>query len=183
MSHRYFFVTLTQNKNFNSLQKYRMRPIKWKGILHRLTIWNWKFSQHTPVESALKKGMIFSDFENYSKNARGMILFLLGRSYCTLILYKSAEKPTVIWLFTQNCFKSRVVGILPEISPRKILTCNWINKGGHVAEVRQECGKKSKMSAWQNLIAVDMCEVGVWQEYGRARGKTGVRHLSDRSTT
>ena len=37
-----------------------------------------------------------------------MILFLLGICYCTLILRKSAEKPTVIWLSTQNCFKSTV---------------------------------------------------------------------------
>ena len=49
----------SKNENLNSLQKYRVRPIKWKGILPRLTIWNQKLSQHTPVESALKMGLIF----------------------------------------------------------------------------------------------------------------------------
>ena len=85
-----------------------MRPIKWKEILQGLTLWGQKITLHNWVESALKMRLIFCYFENYSKSARGMILFLLVICYCTLILYKSAEKPTVIRLFTQSCFKSRV---------------------------------------------------------------------------
>jgi len=78
--------------------------------LHRLTIWNQKFNQHIPEESALKLGLFFSDFEDYSKSAQGMILFLLVTYSHTPILPKNAEKPTVIRLFTQNCFKSTVLG-------------------------------------------------------------------------
>ena len=37
-----------------------------------------------------------------------MILFLLVTCSYTPILLKCAEKPTVIWFFTQNCFKSTV---------------------------------------------------------------------------
>ena len=96
----------SDSKNFNSLQKYRVRPIKRKGILHRLIIWNRKMSQHTSVESALKMGQIFFYFEDYSKSARGMILFSLVSCYCTPLQHKTAEKPTVMWLFAQNCFKS-----------------------------------------------------------------------------
>ena len=78
-----------------------MRPIKWKGILHRITIWNQKMSQYNSIESAMKMGLIFSYFEDYSKSARGMILFLLVTCYTTPLLYKNAEKPTVMWFFTQ----------------------------------------------------------------------------------
>ena len=39
-----------------------------------------------------------------------MILFLLVICYYTPILHKTAEKPTVIWLFTQNSFKNTVCG-------------------------------------------------------------------------
>ena len=89
----------SKNENFNSLQKYRVRPIKWKGILHRLTIWNQKFSQYIPEESALKLDLFFSDFEDYSKSAQGMILFLLvmflhsnttqkcGKTHCNRIFH------------------------------------------------------------------------------------------------
>ena len=41
----------SKNENLNSLQKYRVRPIKWKGILPRLTIWNQKLSQYNSQES------------------------------------------------------------------------------------------------------------------------------------
>ena len=81
---------------------------QWKGILHRITIWNQNFSQHIPEESALKLGLFFSDFEDYSKSAQGMILFFLVTCSYTPIQLKNTEKPTVIWLFTQNCFKSTV---------------------------------------------------------------------------
>ena len=56
----------------------------------------------------MKLGLFFSDFEGYSKSAQGMILFLLVTCSYTPILLKNAEKPTVIWLFTQNCLKSTV---------------------------------------------------------------------------
>ena len=73
-----------------------MRPIKRKEILYRITIWNQKMSQYNSLESALQIGLIFFYFEDYSKNARGMILFLLvTRSYIPILL-KNAEKPTVI---------------------------------------------------------------------------------------
>ena len=41
----------SKNENFNSLQKYGVQPIKWKGILHRLTIWSQKLGQYNSVES------------------------------------------------------------------------------------------------------------------------------------
>ena len=50
--------------------------------------------------------LIFFYFEDNSKSARGMILFLLVTCYCTPLLHNTAEKPTVMRLFTQNCFKS-----------------------------------------------------------------------------
>ena len=43
----------SKNENLNSLQKYRVRPIKRKGILPRLTIKNQKFSQYNSQESVL----------------------------------------------------------------------------------------------------------------------------------
>ena len=85
-----------------------MRPIKQKGILHKLTIRNQKLNQNTSVESALKIDLIFFYFEDNSKSAWGMILFLLVTCYCTPLLHKTAEKPTVMRLFTQNCFKCTV---------------------------------------------------------------------------
>ena len=47
-------------------------------------------------------------FEDYSKRAWGMISFLLVIWSYTPILHKNAEKPTVMWFFTKNCFKSTV---------------------------------------------------------------------------
>ena len=41
----------SKNENLNSLQKYRVRPNKWKGILPRLTIWNQKLSPYNSQES------------------------------------------------------------------------------------------------------------------------------------
>ena len=85
-----------------------MWPIKWKEILYRITIWNQKMSQYNSLESALQIGLIFFYFEDYSKSARGMILFLLVTCSYIPILLKNAEKPTVIWLSTENFFKSTV---------------------------------------------------------------------------
>ena len=86
----------SKNENLISLQKYRVRPIKWKGILPRLIIWNQKLGKHTLVESVLKMGLIFSDFENYSKIPPGKIFYLI-----VLVLYthehsKTTEKPKVM---------------------------------------------------------------------------------------
>ena len=67
-----------------------------------------KMSQYNSLESASQIGSIFFCFEDYSKSARGMILLLLVTYSYTPILLKNAEKPTVIWLFAQNCFKSTV---------------------------------------------------------------------------
>ena len=86
-----------------------MWPIKWKEILYRITIWNQKMSQYNSLESALQIGLIFFYFEDYSKSARGMILFLLVTCSYIPILLKNAEKPTVIWLSTENFFKSTVL--------------------------------------------------------------------------
>ena len=49
-------------------------------------------SQHTPVESALKMGLIFSDFENYSKSAPGKISLLIVLVLCTYERGKTANK-------------------------------------------------------------------------------------------
>ena len=65
-------------------------------------------SQYNSVESALKMVLIFFYFQDYSKSARGMISFLLDICFFTPILHKTAEKPTVMWIFTQNCFESTV---------------------------------------------------------------------------
>ena len=106
----------SKNENFNSLQKYRVRPIKWKGILPRLTKWNQKLSQHTPVESALKMGLIFSDFENYSKSAPGKISLSMVLVLYTYELGKTAKKPTVMsfspWIGRQTVVRSGLVGCL-----------------------------------------------------------------------
>ena len=86
----------SKNENLNSLQKYRVRPIKWKEILPRLTIWNQKLSQHTPVESALKMGLIFSDLENYSKSAPGKISLSIVLVLYTYEIGKTSKKPRVM---------------------------------------------------------------------------------------
>ena len=99
-----------KNENFNSLQKYGVRPIKWKGILHRLTICSQKIGQYNPVESLLKMGLIFFHFEDYSKSARWMISFWLVTCNHTPTLYKTAEKVTVIRFFTQTSVGSTVLG-------------------------------------------------------------------------
>ena len=85
-----------------------MWPIKWKEILYRITIWNRKMSQYNSLVSAFKIDLIFFYFEDYSKSARGMILFLLVTYSYIPILLKKAEKPTVIWLSAENFFKSTV---------------------------------------------------------------------------
>ena len=96
-----------------------MWPIKWKEILYRITIWNQKMSQYNSLESALQIGLIFFYFEDYSKSARGMILFLLVTCSYIPILLKNAEKPTVIWLSTENFFKSTVRGKLQFLYSNK----------------------------------------------------------------
>ena len=53
-------------------------------------------------------GPISFHFEDYSKSARWMILFWLVPCYHTPTLHKNAEKPTVIWFFTQIFIKSTV---------------------------------------------------------------------------
>ena len=65
----------SKNENFNSLQKYGVRPIKWKGILRRLTIWSQKIGQYNSVESSLKMDLIFFHHEDNSKSACWMISF------------------------------------------------------------------------------------------------------------
>ena len=71
-------------------------------------------SQYNSQEFALKMGPIFFYFEYFSKISREMILFLLVTCSYTPIPHKNAEKPTVIWFFTQNFFKSTV----PSLSDR-----------------------------------------------------------------
>ena len=65
-------------------------------------------SQYNSLESAYQIGLIFFYFEDYSKSARGMILFLLVTCSCIPILLKNAEKPTIIRLSTENYSKSTV---------------------------------------------------------------------------
>jgi len=74
-------------------------------------------SQYNSLESALQIGLIFFYFEDYSKSARGMILFLLVTCSYIPILLKNAEKPTVIRPSTENSFKSTV-----EMNITKICT-------------------------------------------------------------
>ena len=94
----------SKNENFILRSNHIVLPIKWKEILHRLTIWSQKIGQHNSVESLLKMGLIFFYFENYSKSARWMISFWLLTCYHTPTLRKNAEKPTVMWFFTQIFF-------------------------------------------------------------------------------
>ena len=86
----------SKTENLNSLQKYIVWPIKLKGILPRLTKGNQKLSQHTPVESALKIGLFFSDFENYSKSASGKISLSFVLVLYTCEIGKTAKKPRVV---------------------------------------------------------------------------------------
>ena len=55
-----------------------------------------KMSKYSSLESALKIGLIFFYFEDYSKSARGVVFFLLVTCSHTPTLLKNAEKPTVI---------------------------------------------------------------------------------------
>ena len=64
-------------------------------------------SQYNSLESELQIGLIFFYFEDYSKSARGMILFLLVTCSYIPILLKNAEKPTVIWLSTEIFLKAQ----------------------------------------------------------------------------
>ena len=82
----------------------KVRPIKWKKILQGFTIWNQKMSHYNSVEPALKIVLILSYFYDYSKSAREMILFLPDICYHTPILCKTAEKPTVMSIFTAYFF-------------------------------------------------------------------------------
>ena len=107
----------SKNDNFNSRQKYIVRPIKWKGILHRLTICSQKIGQYNPVESLLKMGLIFFHFEDYSKSARWMISFWLVTCNHTPTLYKTAEKVTVIRFFTQTSVGSTVLDCQLRLEP------------------------------------------------------------------
>ena len=102
----------SKNENLNFLQKYGVRPIKWKGILHRLTIWSQILGQYNSVESSLKMGLNFFQFEDYLKSARWMILFRLVTCYHTPTLHENTEKPTVIWFYTQILIESTVSAIL-----------------------------------------------------------------------
>ena len=52
----------SKNENFILKLNHIVRPIKWKGILHRLTIWSQKIGQYNSVESSLKMGLIFFPF-------------------------------------------------------------------------------------------------------------------------
>ena len=112
----------SKNENFDVLQKYGVRPIKWKRILCRLTMWSQKIGQYNSVESSLKMDLIFSHIEDYSKSARRMILFWLGTCYHTPKLYKNSEKPSDMWFFTQILFESTVhrysfrVSLFPSFS-------------------------------------------------------------------
>ena len=98
----------SKNENFILKSNHIVWPIKWKGILHRLTIWSQKICQYNSVESSLKMGPISFYFEDYSKSARWMILFWLVPCYHTPTLHKNAEKPTVIWFFTHIFITSTV---------------------------------------------------------------------------
>ena len=110
----FFLVTIqksnggSKNESFTQKLNHIVWPIKWKGILHRLTIWSQKICQYNSVESSMKMGPIFFYFEDYSKSARWMILFWLFPCYHTPTLHKKAEKPPVILFFTQIFIKSTV---------------------------------------------------------------------------
>ena len=58
----------SKNENLSSLQKYRVRPIKWKEILHRITIWNQKMSQYNSQESALPPPFLWVKNRFFFKN-------------------------------------------------------------------------------------------------------------------
>ena len=58
----------SKNENLSSLQKYRVRPIKWKEILHRITIWNQKMSQYNSQESALPPPFLWAKNRFFFKN-------------------------------------------------------------------------------------------------------------------
>ena len=94
----------SKNVNFILKSNHIVWPIKWKGILHKLTIWSQKIGQYNSVESSLKMGLIFFHFEDYWKSAQWMILFWPVTYYQTPTLHKNAEKPTVMWFFTQIFF-------------------------------------------------------------------------------
>ena len=118
----------SKNKKLNSLQKYRVRPIKWKGILPRLTIWNQKLSQHTPVQSALIMGLIFSDFEIYSKSAPGKISLSIVLVLHTYKMGKSAKKPRVMsfspWIGCQTVVFDEL-WLLNDLSYRSGIGLKW----------------------------------------------------------
>ena len=110
-----------------------MRPIKWKGILHRLTICSQKIGQYNSVESLLKMGLIFFHFEDYSKSARWMISFWLVTCNHTPTLYKTAEKVTVIRFFTQTSVGSTVrrstfFVSMPTLEPHSAAKNQWNSK-------------------------------------------------------
>ena len=91
-------------------------------------------------------------FKNFSKNAWRMILFLLHICHHTLILYKTAEKPIVMWLFTQNCIKSTVLSLVSLVTfyyqdNNKVdLTAYWRRPYCHADSDIQEC------SCWQQPV-------------------------------
>ena len=108
-----------KNENFILKLNHIVWPIKWKGILHRLTIWSQKIGQYNSVESSLKMGLIFFHFEDYSKSAQWMISFWLVTCYHTPTLHNNAEKPTVIWFFTQILIESSALTINEEFRREK----------------------------------------------------------------
>ena len=96
--------------------------------------------------------LIFKNFQKFSKNAWRMILFLLHICHHTLILYKTAEKPIVMWLFTQNCIKSTVLSLVSLVTfyyqdNNKVdLTAYWRRPYCHADSDIQEC------SCWQQPV-------------------------------
>ena len=72
-------------------------------------------SQHTPVESALKMGLIFSDFENYSKSAPGKISLSIVLVLYTYEIGKTVKKPRVMsflpWIGCQTVVQRRFADV------------------------------------------------------------------------
>ena len=102
LSHRYFFVTVTQKMKILILCKSMECDLSNEREFYK------KICQYDSVESSLKMGLIFFHFEDYSKSAWWMILFWQVTCCHTPTLHKKVEKPTVMWFFTQILFESTV---------------------------------------------------------------------------
>ena len=105
-------------ENFISVLNHILWPIKWKEILHRITIWNKKMSHYNSQESALPQPFLKVKNRFFSKSAPGKISLSI-----VLVLYTHEIGKTAR--------KSRVMSFLPWIGCQTVVHCMLLEKASN----------------------------------------------------